>query len=421
MYKKLVRDSSIYVLGELVNKAIPFLLLPVLTRFLTPEDYGVLAIFSILVSVLIVLVGLNAQGAVNVNFFKMPREEFRVFIGNVFLIVLGSTFILMIITLIFGGRLSAWITIPRDWIFVAVIIAFGQFVTTVNLILWMAERRPKAYTLYQFSQSLLFASLTLVFIIGIGMQWEGQALARAITVVLFAFVSAGFIFHRSYVRISLNIKHIKKILRFGGPLVPHALAGWARNGVDRLILVALVGTAATGIYSVGYQVGLIIGILVEAVNKAWSPYLYRTLNANPDVQQKKRLVYISYAYAGGLLLLALFLGGMAPWVMEIVVGASFRQASDYVVWIALAYAFQGMNYLAAGYLFYQEQTVVLAKINIVVALLHSVLCFLLIEHYGAMGAAYSSTISFFLSFIWTWYASNQSYAMPWNLFSKSRA
>ena len=57
------------------------------------------------------------------------------------------------------------------------------------------------------------------------------------------------------------------------------------DGSDRIILMSILGATATGIYAVGYQIGMIISVLVTAFNKA---YLFKTLSNNPTYENKKR-------------------------------------------------------------------------------------------------------------------------------------
>jgi len=70
----LIKKVSIYTSANILVKAIPFLLLPVLTRYLSPSDYGIIAIFQVILAFLIVFIGLNSNGAVMVNFFKLDKQ-----------------------------------------------------------------------------------------------------------------------------------------------------------------------------------------------------------------------------------------------------------------------------------------------------------------------------------------------------------
>jgi len=53
-----------------------------MTRYLTPTDYGIVATFNVLLAVMVAFVGLSMNGAVNVNFFKLNKDELKKYIGN---------------------------------------------------------------------------------------------------------------------------------------------------------------------------------------------------------------------------------------------------------------------------------------------------------------------------------------------------
>jgi len=97
---KLFKNTFIYTGSNVINKAIPFFLLPIVTRYLTPTDYGIVATFNVLLAVMVVFVGLSMHGAINVNYFKLTKEELREYIGNVF-IILFTNFILIFIIVFF--------------------------------------------------------------------------------------------------------------------------------------------------------------------------------------------------------------------------------------------------------------------------------------------------------------------------------
>lgn len=288
MNKSLFRNSFIYVLGDVLNKSIPFLMLPILTRYLTPEDYGIIATFTVFVSIIAVFTGLSIHGAINVNFFKMSKVNLKVFIGNCLIVLNISTLIVFILIYLSHPIILERLSLEIEWLFVAVALAFSQFLTTINLLLWMAEQRPKKYSMYQISQTLTITSLSILMIVGFGMNWEGQLIAIAIGTILFSILSFVFIIKRGYLIFKPKQEYIKDALKFGIPLIPHQLAGWIKTGADRIILMSILGATTTGIYAVGYQIGMIISVIVTAFNKAWSPYMFKTLSSEPTLKDKKR-------------------------------------------------------------------------------------------------------------------------------------
>jgi O-antigen/teichoic acid export membrane protein len=388
-------------------------MLPVLTRYLTPEDYGIISVFTVFVSILAVFTGLSIHGAINVNFFKMQKDDLKVFIGNCIIILNISSFIVLLFVYILNPLIMERLNIGLEWIFVAVVLAFAQFLTTINLLLWMAEQRPKPYSIYQISQTLTVTLLSITFIVGFGMNWEGQLIATAIGTILFSIISFVFIIKRGYLIFQPNKEYVKDALKFGIPLIPHALAGWIKTGADRIILMSVLGATATGIYAVGYQIGMIIGVLTTAFNKAWSPYMFKTLSSEPTIENKKKIVKFTYIYFVGILLFALIFSYLAKLFVPYFLGEKFIESTQFIIYFAIAFAFQGMYFMVTNYIFYVKKTYILAYVTFGTALIHIGLLYGLINLNGAIGAAQASVISFAITFFLVWILANKVYPMPW--------
>ncbi len=232
----LFKNTFIYTLTEVINKAVPFLLLPVLTVYLSPSDYGVVSTYGAYVAILAVFVHLSMGGAVGVNFFKLSNKQLKIYIANTLLIVFVSSLIFFFLIYIFQSYLSLKLEMPGIWLFVGLLVIFAQFFTSLNLGLWQAEQRPRPFGVYQIASMLIRTSIVLVLVIGFGMGWQGQLAGQAIATILFALLSFAFIYRRGYLNFSFNGTYIKDALHFGIPLIPHSLSWWFRTGVDRILL-----------------------------------------------------------------------------------------------------------------------------------------------------------------------------------------
>ncbi len=409
---KLVGNSFTYVAFDALNKGIPFLLLPILTRYLETREYGIVAMFSTLVGILMVFTGLSVHGAVNVNFFRLERGEFRSFVANAFIILFTSSSLVFVIVLTLGDFFSEFLELPEVWVLVAVIVAASQFITTINLILWQAEQKPKYFGWYEFCLTLFNFGMSMFLVVHQEMGWTGRLLGSSITTIAFACLSLFIIFKRGYIHLEFNSNHIKEGLKFGVPLIPHALSGWITTGLDRVIITTLVGLGATGLYSAGHQVGMIVGILVAAISRAFSPYLFEKLKDDDEVF-KKTIVKVSYIYFLGIALFAVSLGLLSHKLLPLFLGLRFASSADVVIWVALGYAFNGMYLVVVQFIFYEKKTHWLSMVTVSGALIHAGLCYVLVQTYGAVGAAYATTLSYLIMFLMTWKLSAKVYKMPW--------
>ena len=352
------------------------------------------------------------HGAVAVNFFKMNKQKLKVYIGNIVFIL--STSFLLTLSIVYVARnpLSHLIKFPENWLPIAVIVALSQFLATLTLTLWQVEQKPLPYGIFQIFQTILNAGLSLIFVVALGWQWQGRLLGVVIASIIFGLISIFVIYKRKYINFSFNKNYIKDALLFGIPLIPASLGGWMINSIDRIFINSMVNVAATGIYTVGYQVGMIIGLLGTSFNQAWSPFLFEKLKEN-NYATKVKIVKFTYLYFIIIFILALVLSFIAPYFLGFFVGKNFHSAYKYVFWIALGYAFNSMRYMIVNYIYYVKKTYISAWVPFFCAGVNIVLNYFFIKANGAIGAAQATTITFFIYFIFQWLLSARVYKMPW--------
>jgi len=413
MSNKVLKNSLIYVAGDVINKAVPFLMLPILTKYLTPSDYGMIASFTSFVGFLTIFIGLSLHGAVNVAFFRLSREVLRVYIVNTLLILGLTSALVLLVVFIFDTTISKRLLLEKEWLYIAILVSLSQFITLINTTLWIAEQNPKSYSVYQITQTILITALTILLVIGFGFGWEGQVLAMVVGSISFAMVSVVFLQKRDYLTFEYRKEDIKDLLKFGVPMIPHQLSGWIRTSGDKILLIIMVGSASTGLFSVGYQVAMIMTLLTTAFNKAWNPYLYKLLNKKDNHKNKIKIVKLTYIYFVSIVILFIVLYFLSGLIFKYLLDDRFLDSMEFVVYILLANTFNGMYFMVSSYLFYTKETKKLAKITFSTSIIHIMLSYLFVTTFGAIGVAYSGVISMLLIFVWVWHSSNGVYAMPW--------
>ena len=410
---KLVKNSSVYVIADVINKAIPFILLPILTYYLSPKDYGALATFSSLVTVLAIFIGLSVHGIISVNYYKLNKEQMAQYIGNIVYILLSSFFLSVIIITFSRSFLQEKLSLPFKWMIVAAIAALASFFVRINLALWIVEKKPKNYGIFQIIETILKFGLSLFFVIALAMSWKGRILGIFIGGLITALASIYILHKRGYLNFKLNKHYIIDALKFGVPLVPHQLSIWMRSGAIIFILVYLVGKNETGLYNVARQFVIPIAVLNAAFNKAWAPNLYQRLTNTMKFNEKIKIVKFTYLYFLVILLIATILVFISPILINLLLEKNFSDSSAYIVYLAYAAAFHGMYLMVVNYIYYEKKTDKLAYITFSTSFVNLILAYWLINRNGALGAAQSYLITSVISFLLVWYYSNKIYKMPW--------
>jgi O-antigen/teichoic acid export membrane protein len=417
MIKKIInstlfKNAGTYTITSIINSAIPFLLMPVLTRYMSPSDYGLVAMFAVLVGFVSPFTGLSIHGAIQRQFYERERIDLPAYIFNCILILICSSAFVFFIFFIFSEPISRLSSIPKKWLWIVVTISIAQFITLINLSLWQAQYKSRIYGAYQIAQTTINIGLSVLFVMVLGMAWKGRINAQLFSVIAFGFLSLFILYKNGWIKPELKISYIRNALNFGVPLVPHALGATLMTITDRFFITNMVGLNATGLYSVGCQIGMVIALIGYSFNQAYSPWLFERLNQNND-EIKKMIVKITYAYFIIILILAIALSLIAPWFLSFFVGKSFDGAAIYVFWSSMGFAFNGMYLMVVNYIFFTEKTYILAWITFCCAILNIIFNYIFIKLNGSIGAAQATALSFFLSFVLTWKLSTRVYKMPW--------
>jgi len=409
----LFRTSSIYTISSFINAAIPFLLLPLLTNALSPEDYGRVAMFQLAVNIIFPFVGMNLDGAAGRMYYdKDNNTNYPSYIGASLILFSGGV-LLCVIILFFGSNIVVLLTqLPHYYIKFIILVAGCQFITTFVLAILQVMVRPFSYGILQISQTIVNIGLTTIFILILHKKWEGRIFVLIITGILMAIISICILLKNKLIQFNVKKKYFLYALRYGIPLIPHTLGGMLFISVDRYFLTSLTELAQTGNYTVAYQLGAIISLLTSSINNAFVPWLFDNLNKDSEII-KKKIVIGTYFYFVGLVIVALLLLILLPVIIHIFVGKSFTHITDYTTLIVFGFVFQGMYYMVTNYIAYVKKTHLLALITISIGLIKIPITFFCITSFGAFGASLSHCITFFLFFIFTWILSSRIYKMPW--------
>jgi O-antigen/teichoic acid export membrane protein len=408
----LFRKSLIYTIADAVNKAIPFLILPFLTYYLTPADYGIVSNYTIYISILVIVIGLNLNGALSANYFKMDKHAISDYSANIILLSFICTVLCTIIALFTLPYLNTLLSITSFFSVIAIWLAFCQSISTINTDLWRLEEKPVQFGVYQILQTITNVVFTVLLVIVIRYGWKGRLWALVFTYMAFAIASIAILYKRGFLHIKINKHYIKDALKFGLPLIPHSLGLWIRLSIDRVFITKFYGNAAAGLYAAGIQFGLLLSFLILAFQNAYVPYLYKRLAAN-DPNTKPSLVKFTYFYFISVLALAGFFSIAAIFVIQHFLSVHYKEASSYVVWAMFSQAFQGMYMVVGIYLFYAKKTVVIAFVTFSVALLQLLASYFLIKTLGPIGGAYSALLLSVVNFALMWIASSKVFPMPW--------
>jgi O-antigen/teichoic acid export membrane protein len=404
--------AAIYAFTSAIAAAIPFLLLPVLTRVLTPEEYGKVAMFSVMVTAFGAFTGLNVHGSIAARFFGAVQLDFPRYVGACLTVCAVSTAVVFLLVLALGPVLETVTGLPAFWLLVAVGVAASQALVQLQLAVWQVENRVWAYGFLRVTQALLDASISLALVLAFHFAWQGRVSGIAMGAGLAAIVVLWLMFAGSRALFPTRRDYVSSAVRFGAPLIPHVLGAMLISIVDRVVITNVLDVASTGIYMVAVQVGTALGLAADSFNRAYAPWLMGALRY-PQAGRNQRIVRYTYVYFVGIALVAGAIGLLAPQLLAVLVGEQFRAAAPVVLYVALGYAFSGMYFMVTNYVFYAGRTASLAAITLSCGLGNVALSYYLVTRNGVVGAAQAFACAQASLFVCTWVLAQKSHPMPW--------
>lgn len=411
---ELVRGSGIYLIASVISASTPFLLLPILTRYLSPVEYGEVAIFTVLVSFLSAVCGLCVNGAANRKYFDFVDEPKKLaqYIFTCILILILSSLVVFVVIVVLSPLLSGLLKLPIKWILLAVPVAVFGFLVQLRLGQWQVDKRSLKYGTFQISQSITNGLLSVLFVVGLYLGATGRILGVAISTILFAVIAVSSLLKDGLINICWKPDMAKDALRFGTPLVPHILGLFLISSVDRIVIANELGLEQAGIYMVAIQISMAVNLVLTAVNQTFVPWLFERLKSG-SFQSKITIVKVTYAYYMLLALGSIFGFWIGDDVLRLIVGLEYVDAAELIGWVILAQAFHGGYLMVTNYFFYANRTGLLSSITISTGIFNLLILFVFIKQFGLIGAVWAFCISKLIQWLATWYIANKAIKMPW--------
>lgn len=394
---KVVQNSIIYSTVTFLQKAISFLLLPVYTYYLTPEDYGVLNVLLSVSSFLSVFFLLSLNGAATRFHFLANSDEKKIkkIWGTVFSFVFINTFVLGLCSILFHKYLIDPFAKGISF-FPLVLLSLVNTILTPIYLFYQTYLQTiqdgKRFGINIFFNFIINVSLILFFLMHLEYGVIGILWANFITTLIFLIYSTVQFLPK--IKLGIDREIVKSSVKYSFPLIPHSLSGWTMAMIDRILLNNISGSAQTGIYSLGYQFGNIVNVVTSSVNQAYVPWFFKKIDeGNSGI---RRIVLFAELFTLIFSFIAFSISLFSKDILQLMASKHFQAAINVIPIISFAFVFSGLYYFFINTLFLKK-TYLVAIVTISSALLGLMLNLILIPKFGNIGAAFASLGSFLIS------------------------
>jgi len=412
-FKQLIKDSFIYSVGSVVTLVIAFFLIPVYTRVFTPGEYGTIELLLTFNGFLLAFLVMGTDSAQTRYFYESEQKEHRREVVSTtlcFRILWGAVTIGVCMLaasafnqFLFNGEM------PNTYFYLIFLAALFSVILNCLIAVYRLLLRPKPYLAMTLSHGLLNAAIIILLVVYFRQGVLGYLVGYAASILLLIPVAAFLL--REYISLNFSRSLIKKMLKFGIPLMPTGIAIWVMNFADRYFLTQYTTLGEVGLYALGAKFGMGIALITGAFRLAWTP-LALSVAKEPDAKAFYRNV--AEIYMVGLSFIVVVLTGISKLLMIVMTQPDFY--AGYIVVGILAYSavFYGLYTISTLGIWLGEKTVFATVAIVVSAGLNIGLNIAFIPIWGMIGAAVATLVAYVIGNVLVFYFGEKCYPISFN-------
>ena len=427
--KRFFKDAIIYGIAAVLPRAINILLVKLHTATLQAEKYAVNTDYYVYAAYFNALLTYGMETAF-FRYFSKEKEKGEV-ISTAFLSLLATSILFVSLALLYSNELALFFgfNIPLFFQLLVLTITLDTIVVIPYAYLRVSNK-PMRFTMYKVLYILIFAVLNVYFLWFIPYAMEHHifvpdfvleyyhthpkvlhifvagTIASAVTFILLCPIIFRF-------KLSFNLSLLKKMLRYGLPIMVGSLAFVTNENLDKLLLGNLLGKEQMGIYAACYKLGVFMMLYIMAFRLGAEPFFFnQAAKKNAKETYAKILTWFTVLGAFFMLFVVVFIDLFAGILLG---NEAYFQALQIVPIILLANLFLGIyNNLSIWYKL-TDQTKFGMYFSIAGACVTIVFNVLMIPKLGFIASAWATLITYTFMMCISYYVGKKKYPVPYNI------
>ena len=410
---KSIKNLFIYLIPSLVSAVIPIVTLPIFTRILTVEDYGIYALGIVYGTFVSGIANFGLTIGYERNFFenKESKENQGTLLFSVLSFVVITFVFLGLLTYSLQSNISSWLIGDRKWgnlIFLSYCAVGISSLKMYYLTYFKNTNNAKQFSIYSIDEAILNVIFSFVLIYYFNSGIIGLVLGQLFgSSIVFFILTIKFIRLLSF-RPNLNV--LKSCLNISLPLTPRIFFGVIGNQFDKYMINLLGSVGGVGVYNLGQKISYVVFNFMTAIQNVNSPHVYDLMfkkgeEGGSEIGKYLTLpLYIS-AFIG--LIISLF----SEEILFILTPSSYHGAVDIITVLSLLYVtyFFGKQ----PQLIYAKKTGITSYLTIFSIVMNILINVPFIKYWGAEGAAYGTLLAGIMSSLVTFYYSQKYFNIVW--------
>jgi O-antigen/teichoic acid export membrane protein len=392
--QKLINNTVTYGIGSVSTKLIGIAILPLLTMYLSPSDFGVIGILTMLSIFLNALMSLGFGTSIGVVFFETEDKDKRqdviltAFWGLVFFNI-----ILLILIVPFSEYISeklvGSVTYYKETLFTVISTSIMTCALPFMLNIQFQEK-AKRYVAGNIMISFLSLIAYIIYVVVLKKGLIGYFYAF-FTTQLFTLII--FLLLNNF-QISFKFKKnvFQKLLKHGIPMIPSFFSLFVLAQSNRYILKIFSNIESVGIYTIGYNIGSVMQLIINAFSSAWTPYFLSFINKQDEVATHFGKILRNYTIIVGFIVVCFFVFGKV--IIMVFINENYIESYKVIGFVALSNFFIGLFNLFLPPIYFEKEVHFISLIQIISSVLSIIFNVVLIYFLGFFGAAIALSLGY---------------------------
>ena len=375
------KELAINGIGQLIPKFLAIVLLPLLTSYLTTEEYGNYDLILSIASLLIPVVTMQIQQAVFRYLLASKSDE------NKTLYVTGS--------LVYIG-ISSVVCYPIVYLILRLFKICLLFLSEALYSLLGQIFRGLGYNAKYSVSVVVYSAVNLaataVMLMGFHLGLQGVIISLTIGYLssdLYMVLVSGML---AYFKLDeFSRKALKELLDFSMPIVPSSIALWVVNLSDRLIIINFMGAAANGIYAVANKIPSLYSTAYGIFNLAWTETASKVSDDGDPAEYYTKLFSGLFKFLIGVMLALI---AVTPIIFKVLVKGDYGTAFFQVPILYFGIFFNSLVNFYSGIYIALKRTKQVGYSSVAGAAINALINIFLIGKIGLYAASISTAVSF---------------------------
>jgi O-antigen/teichoic acid export membrane protein len=387
--------------GNWISLIVSLLSTPIITRILSPEEFGVFSLFTVVLNLLLIVSMLGTDQSY-VRFFYEVGEQFqKILLQKCLVVAFGMFFLLSILIVAFNDYVGVLLFSRKDFSLIVLLI-IGGFVSIINrfalLVVRMEQRGGLYSTLQVISKVLDFAFLMLIYLSGLGILKYNIPIISMI--ISYLIVSVMAVYHtKKHWTISFKDNFLKEnpklkeLIYYGFPLSIALILTWLFQYIDRFFIEKLGNYKELGLYAAAFKLVSILNIIQASFTTFWVPLSNKKFQESKDNKQffSDMFNLISFLMISLGFALIIFKDFLSLFFGRDFSGAIY--IFPMLVFIPIMYTISEVSVVGINFYKKSKWQIIISLIVCIANIFGNIL---LIPYFGAKGAAISTGLSYIL-------------------------